>query len=124
MKFLIDMNLSPRWCDVLRQHGWEAVHWSHVGDHRAADRTIMDWARAHGYVVLTHDLDFGILLALTNAGGPSVVQSRTQDLSPEHLGAQLVSVLRNHAAEIEAGALVTVDEIRARVRILPIDERH
>jgi predicted nuclease of predicted toxin-antitoxin system len=30
---------------------------------RAQDKVIMDWAMVNAYVVFTHDLDFGILLA-------------------------------------------------------------
>ena len=56
MKFLIDMNLSPDWIDVLTAEGWEAVHWSTVGTHRATDESIMAWAREQGFVVVTHDL--------------------------------------------------------------------
>jgi hypothetical protein len=62
MKILIDMNLSPDWTAVFRAQGWEAVHWSTTGNPRAADRVVMDWARANGYAVFTHDLDFGSLL--------------------------------------------------------------
>jgi len=85
MKLLIDMNLSPLWVDTLTQHGWEAVHWSTVGDPHATDPTIMGWARERQYVVFTHDLDFGTLLALTHAQGPSVIQVRTQNVMPAYL---------------------------------------
>jgi len=44
MKILLDMNLSPMWVRVLERHGWEAVHWLEVGDPRATDRAVMDWA--------------------------------------------------------------------------------
>ena len=74
-------------------------------------------------VVFTHDLDFGILLAVTQAGRPSVIQVRTQDVSPAHLGGIVVNVLKAHADALGSGALVTVDEARARVRILPIEAR-
>jgi predicted nuclease of predicted toxin-antitoxin system len=65
VKLLIDMNLSPLWAAELRQQGWEAVHWSTIGDPRPSDRTILGWAQRNGYVVFTHDLDFGALLAAT-----------------------------------------------------------
>jgi predicted nuclease of predicted toxin-antitoxin system len=63
MKILIDMNLLPEWVVTLERHGHRAVHWSMVGDARATDRTIMGWAAERGYLVFTHDLDFGTLLA-------------------------------------------------------------
>ena len=82
MKILLDMNLSPRWVGFLRQEGFEAVHWSTVGDLRASDAAIMAWARDNAFVVFSHDLDFSALLAATQAVGPSVVQVRTQDVMP------------------------------------------
>lgn len=113
------MNLSPDWIDIFEQQGWQAVHWSTVGDPRAPDSVIMDWARANGYVVFTHDLDFGTLLAATRAQGPSVIQVRTQDSMSQSLGGGLVKLLRQYESALESGALITVDEIRSRVRILP-----
>ncbi|MDB5291716.1 MAG: hypothetical protein JWL69_2957 [Phycisphaerales bacterium] len=120
VKILIDMNLSPDWVPVLQRHGWTAVHWSTVGDPRATDRAIMDWAVANGYMVFTHDLDFGTMLALTHATGPSVLQVRAEDVLPDHLESVVISALRQHDAALASGALVVVDESRRRVRVLPI----
>ncbi len=78
MKLLLDMNLSPLWVEHLRTSGWEAVHWSEIGDIRAPDTVIMQWALENGFIVFfTHDLDFGALLAATRANGPSVIQIRS-----------------------------------------------
>lgn len=74
MKLIIDMNLSPAWLSVLNQAGHTAVHWSSVGSPRAKDREILAWAREHHCIVFTHDLDFGAILATTDADSPSVVQ--------------------------------------------------
>jgi len=117
---LIDMNLSLDWVPVLQRRGWPAVHWSTVGDPRATDRTIIDWAVANGHIVFTHDLDFGTMLALTHATGPSVLQVRAEDVLPDHLEGVVVAALEQHAAELASGALVVVDESRSRVRVLPI----
>jgi predicted nuclease of predicted toxin-antitoxin system len=85
MKFLIDMNLSPRWVEILQSEGWDSVHWSEIGRPDATDSELMEWAREHGRVVLTHDLDFGAMLAATQATSPSVAQIRAQDVRPESL---------------------------------------
>ncbi len=76
MRVLLDMNLSPEWLPHLREAGHEAVHWSHVGEQNAPDAVIMNWAHERDYVIITHDLDFGAILAATEARGPSVVQIR------------------------------------------------
>ncbi len=80
----------------------------------------MDWALANDHVVFTHDLDFGTMLALTHATGPSVLQVRGQDILPDHLLSVILSVLRQHEADLTAGALVVLDRAKLRVRILPI----
>ncbi len=86
IKILIDMNLTPEWVPLLQDAGWPATHWSTFGYPKATDRTIMDWAEANGYIVFTHDLDFGTLLALTHKTGPSVLQVRAQDAMPFFFG--------------------------------------
>lgn len=119
-KILIDMNLSPDWVSVLEHQGWSAVHWSTVGDPCATDQMIMKWAVRNGYMVFTHDLDFGTMLALTHEIGPSVLQIRGQDVLIDHMESIVIAALRQHATDLASGALVVVDESKCRVRILPI----
>lgn len=121
MKLIVDMNLSPDWVRVLALAGHTVAHWSTIGSPRAKDREILAWARDRQQVVFTHDLDFGAILAATAADSPSVVQIRTQDPSPEHCGTVVVGILDQHAAALATGALVSIDELRARVRLLPLD---
>lgn len=120
MKILVDMNLSPSWVPVLERNGFSSLHWTAVGDGRAPDPVIFRWAQQNGYVVFTNDLGFGAILAASGATAPSVIQVRTQDLTPEHLGPMLVSALRQHAELLEQGALITIDEARSRSRVLPL----
>lgn len=120
MKVLIDMNLSPRWVGTLQAAGFDAVHWSTTGRAGAADTAIMAFALERGFVVLTHDLDFGAILAATQGAGPSVVQIRADDLDPIVLGPHLVAALRQMTAELEAGALLTIEAKRSRLSILPL----
>ena len=120
MKILIDMNLSPEWVDEFKKHGIAAVHWTSVGKFDAPDVLLMEWARNSGYIIFTHDLDFGTALALTNAEKPSVIQVRTQDVTVTHLKNMVIKTLLEHAAVLEEGALLILDEHKKRVRILPL----
>ena len=122
MKVLIDMNLSPSWVQALEDRGFQARHWSSVGDGDAPDTVVLGWAKENGYVVFTNDLDFGAILAMTRAAAPSVIQARTQDPSPEHLIDLVVRGLRQHEAALERGALIVIDEQRLRSRVLPLVE--
>jgi predicted nuclease of predicted toxin-antitoxin system len=123
MKLLIDMNLSPSLCPILQEEGWDAIHWSQVGRPSAPDDEIIELALKENRVVLTHDLDFGTILAMAHAAGPSVVQVRTQDVRPQALAPILILLLRRYEQELDSGAIVTVDEARSRVRVLPLSKR-
>ncbi len=120
LKLVVDMNLSPGWVPLLESHGLTATHWSTVGDPRASDADIMEWAASHGYIVFTHDLDFSAMLALSHATGPIVLQIRASDVLPDSLGESILAALMQHGDDLASGALVVVDEGRSRVRLLPI----
>jgi predicted nuclease of predicted toxin-antitoxin system len=120
MKFVIDMNLSPLWTDVVRQNGWEALHWSTIGAKDAPDHEIMRWARENGYIVFTHDLDFGAILATTQTNAPSVIQIRAQDVAPNALANILFTAIEQYQHLLESGALIIIDKHKFRARILPL----
>lgn len=120
MKLLLDMNLSPHWAGFLISQGWECVHWSGIGAATAKDSEIMEFAAKNDYVVLTYDLDFGAILAATQGNKASVVQLRTKDISVQAAGQKVTSALRQTEAELSEGALLTIDEHRTRIRLLPI----
>ena len=114
------MNLSPRWVEALEHADIEARHWSTVGDGAASDAEVLQWARRRGFVLLTHDLDFGRLLALGGGRHPSVVLLRTHRVLPGESATMLVKVLRRHDAELEQGAVVVLHADNNRVRLLPL----
>lgn len=120
MKLLVDMNLTPEWVTFLGAADIDAVHWSTVGAPNAKDEELMRWAAAEGRIVFTNDLDFGALLAAGNANAPSVIQVRVLDLLPETIGDVLLRLLASHAEALLNGALVTLDESKTRVRVLPL----
>lgn len=123
MKILVDMNLTPEWVSFFATEGIESRHWSTVGDPHSEDDTVLAWAREHGWIVFTNDLDFGALLAKAGTTGPSVIQARTQDLLPAGLGRTLVEILRRFEIELARGALIVVEPSSARVRVLPIRQQ-
>ena len=120
MKIVVDMNLSPAWCALLNASGHEALHWQSVGSPSATDATLLAWARDNGFVVFTNDLDFGAILAATSTWAPSVVQLRGGDVTPPSAGTVLVAAPAYYAPELEKGTLLTIDQKRSRVRMLPL----
>lgn len=120
MKLLIDMNLSPSWAGFLRRAGFDATHWSDIGAASAPDGEVLAHARAHGLVLVTHDLDFSAILAASGGLAPSVVQIRGAELQPERLGPKLVAGLRKAEEALASGAVLSIDTKRARLRALPL----
>jgi predicted nuclease of predicted toxin-antitoxin system len=120
MKILVDMNLSLGWADFLNINDIEAMHWSLIGSQDAPDSEIMTYAKTHDFTVLTCDLDFGYILAITHGKKPSVIQMRIGALGHDRIGAVVLNAIKCLAADIEKGALVTIDPRKTRVNLLPL----
>ena len=87
---------------------------------RGEDGVVADHSRADSRIVLTFDLDFGELLALGILDRPSVIIFRLADERPESVNARLSVVLAERVVELEAGALMFVEDGRYQVRTFPI----
>jgi len=120
LKFLADMGISPASVANLRATGYDAIHLHEQGLDRLADLDIMNKARLEGRVVLTHDLDFGDLLAISGENLPSVVIFRLKDMRALNVSRYLKAILGQYEEMLEQGAIFSVNERRTRVRRLPI----
>lgn len=120
LQVLLDMNVSPEWMLHFKSHGIEAIHWSHVGDIRATDSVIMAWANEHRFIVLTHNVDFSIALAISGDSGPSVLQVRSPQLLSTTVVDLVIGAISQFEVELSQGALVVVEPSRNRARILPL----
>lgn len=114
------MNLSPDWLPLLTAQGWEARHWINLGAGNAPDTELMSWAREHGHVVLTQDLDFSQLLFATRENGPSVVLLRMANEFDSNAREHVIAAISQAQAALTDGALLTISEKRVRLRYLPI----
>jgi predicted nuclease of predicted toxin-antitoxin system len=120
MKILIDMNLPPILVNLLATRGIESKHWYGIGAMDASDSEIMEYAINNNYIVLTYDLDFSAILSVTHGKKPSVIQIRSQLLQPEQLADIIAVSLAQCENELNAGAIMSIDIRRARLRILPL----
>ena len=121
MRILVDMNLTPRWVRFFSDAGHECSHWSMIGPPETPDGDICAYAREHGYVLLTNDLDFPQILAHIRAAAPSVILLRGQPLTPELRGVALLTAIADCAGELQSGAILSIDwSDRPRARVLPL----
>ena len=120
MRFVLDMGISPLVGQWLRDRGQTAVHVLEFGYSRASDAQILNWAADNDHIVLTHDLDFGALMAASRAAVPSVIIFRLSNMRPFNVIAHLELVLGRHEVALMEGAIISMTEKKIRIRRLPI----
>lgn len=120
MKLLLDMGLAQKTAAFLREHGFDAVHLRDQQLQRLPDAQIVQKALAEERIILTHDLDFSQIVALSHSQYPSVITFRLANMSAPNVNHYLYEVLERFDAELTGGALISVTEQAIRVRQLPI----
>jgi predicted nuclease of predicted toxin-antitoxin system len=120
MDFLLDMGISPHTATFLRTKGHKADHVLDLQLSRATDKEIIEMARRLGCVILTHDLDFGALMAAGGEQLPSVAIFRLTDMRPANVNQYMEVLIERYANVLIAGAILSVNEHRIRVRRLPV----
>jgi predicted nuclease of predicted toxin-antitoxin system len=120
MTFLADMNISLLTVEWLRSEGYEAIHVREQGLQRATDEYILSKARAEQRILLTMDLDFGYLMAVSHERLPSVILFRLGNDTSERVTQRLASVLNLRDLDWTTGTFVTVTDGTLRIRRLPL----
>jgi len=121
LKFLANMNISPLTVEDLKKLGWDIVRVPEIMDIKSKDIKILTYAREHNRVVITQDLDFSSLLALSGYEKPSVINLRVDNARPDYVTNRIIEIVNELEKELGEGIVVSVDEISARYRSLPIE---
>lgn len=123
MNFLVDMPVSPDLAMWLKQLGHDAVHASQIGLDQADDKVIIRRAKQENRVVVTADLDFPRLLALTGADGPGIVLFRGGNYSEREMLELINRVLTSAPLEELPRSVTVVDKARIRRTKLPLEPK-
>lgn len=116
MRFLADENVPSRSVAFLRAH-WHEVVWVAEASPGLNDHEIWNWAAREKRILLTFDLDFGLILRSSNDFPPGIVIFRFAPSRPEEPGQRLVHLL-DQGVPLE-GHLVVLGKDFARIRKLP-----
>jgi predicted nuclease of predicted toxin-antitoxin system len=120
MRFLADMGVDIRVVRWLRENGHDAKHLRDEGLHRIPNGEIFVKAISENRVIVTFDLDFGEIVALSQGEKASVILFRLHNTRTPHLIKRLATVLADATEALEQGAVVVVEESRHRIRYLPL----
>lgn len=120
LRLLADVHISPLTVEVLRSQGYDIVRTTDLLPATASDAEILELARVEGKVVLTQDLDFSMLVALSNYGLHSLITLRLSSARPDVVAQRLLDVLPTVETELTEGAAITISDDSVRVRKLPI----
>ena len=114
------MPLSPLLAAWLKAKGHDAVHATHLAMGRASDYDILERARIDQRVVITADLDYPRLLAITRAEGPGLILFRGGNYSDQETFERMERVLETTTPENLAISIVVIEKQKIRRRTLPL----
>ncbi|WP_272481673.1 DUF5615 family PIN-like protein [Rhodothermus marinus] len=120
VRLLADMNISPLTVALLQQQGWDVIRVSDRLPANAPDWEVLRLAREENRVLITHDLDFSSLLAISGWSKPSLITLRLHNVDPDTVARYVDRVLRRFGQRLLEGCAVSVDEQSIRLRPLPI----
>lgn len=121
MNFLLNMNINRDMTAPLQKHGHVCRHVGDLGMSRAKDVEIVAEAKRTGEVIITHDLDYGHLLAFSGESAPSVLILRLRDLSTDEIISRFDSVWSEIESPLMNGSIVSLSDKSLRMRNLPIE---
>ncbi len=115
------MGIAQSTGHFLRARGHDVVHLNEQNLERLPDDRIVAKAQQEERTIVTHDLDFGRIVALSGHSIPSIITLRLSDMTPTRVNNVLSIALVEATQPIERGALVTITDRGIRIRALPID---
>jgi len=120
MRLFADLHISPVTVTFLRSLGHDVVRVTDVLPPNASDEVIVGQARRDSRIILTQDLDFSRLIALSGQLTPSLICLRLASSRVEYVNDLLAEVLPLLEVEGVDAAIITVEDSVIRRRSLPI----
>lgn len=120
IRLLADVHISPKTVRDLQKQGYEIMRSSDVLPNNAPDINILEFARTENWVVLTQDLDFSMLVALSRYSQPSLITLRLSSAKPDIVTQKLLDILPQIEEVLQEGSAITIQDESIRIRKLPV----
>lgn len=121
MRILADLHISPRTITHLRSLGYDIVRVSEVLPIDISDKEIIDYAANDDRCIITQDMDFSKIIALSGKAHPSLISLRLSSSRIEYVSSRLEKVLPFVESDISQGVIVVVEDQQIRKRKLPLE---
>jgi predicted nuclease of predicted toxin-antitoxin system len=118
----LNMNVPRKLGRRLTSQGYDCRHVDDIGMAQVSDLIIMKEARENREIIVTHDLDYGDLLAFSGETNPSVIIFRIRNTHVDNLFKQIVEAWGEIERPLTEGAVITFEDAALRIRKLPILE--
>lgn len=119
MRFIADMCMDVRVASWLNSQGHDATHLRDEGLQRLPNGGVFEKAIAESRVVVTFDLGFSEIVALSKGRKTGVILFRLRNTRTSFVIRRLSDVIAECADALMRGAIVIVEEARHRVREFP-----
>jgi predicted nuclease of predicted toxin-antitoxin system len=93
MRLLADLHISPQTVVFLKSLGHDVIRVGDVVPINATDELIIEQARRDSRIILTQDLDFSRLIAISGESAPSLISLRLNSSRIEYVNTLLSRVL-------------------------------
>ena len=120
MKFLVDQPVSPILADWLRQSGHDAYHVREHGLSRSPDTDLFERAVDEDRIIITADLDFSRIIALSGRESPGLILFRGGSLTDDQMLSLLKTVLKQVHEDQLPRSVSVIDRGTLRVAPLPL----
>lgn len=120
IRLMADMNISPQTVSALQKQGWDIIRVPEVLPANTSDEEILYFCRQENRSILSFDLDFSMLVALSGSDRPSLITLRLSSTNPDIVSQRVLEVLPQIEEELERGSAITIGNETVRIRKLPV----
>lgn len=118
----MNMNVPRELGRKLANEGHEYRHAAEAGMSKTSDVEVMERASANSEIIITHDLDYGHLLAFSGDKAPSVIILRLHNSHAENVFTKLTGLFPAIEKPLLEGAIVILEDSAHRIRKLPVGD--
>lgn len=115
------MDISPKTVSFLNLKGYPSKRLNELNLQKASDEEVINFASQENWIIITIDLDYPEIIALSRKKSPLAVIFRIDNPEVNILNSLLQEHLEEIIDDLNNGAIATIEADRIRIHPLPIE---